>query len=190
MGVKDKGASSAAQGMRNPLLNRLHCRKRIDPNLAHPNLAATHALPPCRCSSWRRSWAGCNSTPANTSQAHHNLPPHPAPTPSPSLLQSLQELEAQLGATTGKYGTLAKSYDEAVHKANLARQARERAHADVERKEEEICALEVRVAGGGLAWVRVGALVAPCCWLGSSGVGCKGEEICALEVGGLACCWL
>lgn len=52
-------------------------------------------------------------------------------------------MEAELTDVKAKHGLLTRQYDEAVHKLNLAKQARERAHSEMERKEEEICALQV-----------------------------------------------
>ena len=52
-------------------------------------------------------------------------------------------MEAEASEARARYGSLSKQYDEAVHKANLARAARERAAAEAARKEEELCALEV-----------------------------------------------
>ncbi|GAB4818033.1 hypothetical protein N2152v2_005079 [Parachlorella kessleri] len=58
--------------------------------------------------------------------------------------QALAAAQAELAEVQARYATLTRQYDEVVHKANLARQARERAAGELGRKEEEICALELR----------------------------------------------
>jgi len=63
----------------------------------------------------------------------------------PGILQALAAAQAELAEVQARYASLTRQYDEVVHKANLARQARERAAGELGRKEEEICALEVRL---------------------------------------------
>ncbi|PSC75424.1 hypothetical protein C2E20_1600 [Micractinium conductrix] len=61
------------------------------------------------------------------------------------LEKAVASKAGELGELHAAHAALTKQYDEAVHRANLARQARERAQAEVARKEEEVVTLEVRL---------------------------------------------
>lgn len=57
--------------------------------------------------------------------------------------QSLAMKDKEVSALKDKLAAMAKQYDDAVHRALLAQAARERKAAEVQHKEEEICALQV-----------------------------------------------
>ncbi|KAL4859646.1 hypothetical protein ACK3TF_000728 [Chlorella vulgaris] len=59
--------------------------------------------------------------------------------------KALAACDAELEDLRSKHGGLTRQYDEAVHRINLAKQARERAQREAKRKEEEVVALEVRL---------------------------------------------
>lgn len=63
------------------------------------------------------------------------------------LEATLAAKDSEIQAWRDKHTALARQHDEAVHRAHLAQAARERKAAEVARKEEEICALEVRLNG-------------------------------------------
>lgn len=66
-----------------------------------------------------------------------------------------------------RYEALTRQYDDSVHRLNMARQAKERAMLDAQRKDEEACALQVCMGlqGRGAAmvlarlWLRGGPVV-------------------------------
>lgn len=59
-------------------------------------------------------------------------------------LQVLAAAEAEAADARAQCAMLARQADELQHRLSLAKQAKERAANDMARKEEEICALEVR----------------------------------------------
>ena len=59
--------------------------------------------------------------------------------------QALASKGAEVSAWKDKHTAMARQHDAAVHRAHLAQAAKERKSAEVGRKEEEICALEVRL---------------------------------------------
>lgn len=59
--------------------------------------------------------------------------------------QALAAKDAEIQAWKDKHAAIARQHDEAVHRAHLAQAAKERKAAEVGRKEEEICTLEVRL---------------------------------------------
>ncbi|KAL4525212.1 hypothetical protein Ndes2437B_g03050 [Nannochloris sp. 'desiccata'] len=61
--------------------------------------------------------------------------------------QALVRKESEVSAWKDKHAAMARQYDDAVHRAHLAQAARERKVAEVGRKEEEICTLQVELQG-------------------------------------------
>jgi len=59
--------------------------------------------------------------------------------------QALVRKEGEVSAWKDKHTAMARQHDDAVHRAHLAQAGRERKAAEVAQKEEEICALQVRL---------------------------------------------
>ena len=57
---------------------------------------------------------------------------------------ALASKDAEVATWRDRHAALARQHDDAVHRAHLAQAARERKEAEVARKEEELCAMEVR----------------------------------------------
>lgn len=59
--------------------------------------------------------------------------------------QALSAKEAEVSSWREKHAALARQHDDLLHRVHVAQAAKERKGAEVARKEEEICALEVRL---------------------------------------------
>ena len=59
--------------------------------------------------------------------------------------QALASKATELSQWKDKHAAMARQHDEAVHRAHMVQAAKERLQAEVGRKEEEICAMEVRM---------------------------------------------